>query len=115
MSNESNIPFEDQELQTAWIEWEQHRKEKRQKLTPLSVKKQLKFLQGRSKAEIIAIIDKSIMNGWTGLFELNSNGKQATKNQQHNASLANGFAKAYGEVLTGKPNGQGFRTDAEHH
>lgn len=115
MSKDYTIPFIDQELIDAWAEWEQHRKEKKQKLTPLSVKKQLKFLQGRSNQEIIAIIDQSIMNGWTGLFELKTNGKQATKNQQHNASLASGFAKAYGEVLTGKPNGQGFRTDAEHH
>jgi hypothetical protein len=103
MSKDYTIPFEDQELINAWSEWEQHRKEKKQKLTPLSVKKQLKFLQGRVKSEIIAIIDQSIMNGWTGLFELKTNGKQITKNQQHNASLANGFAKAYGEVLTGKP------------
>jgi hypothetical protein len=92
--------FEDKELQNAWIEWEQHRKEKKQKLTPLSVKKQLRFLQGRSKLEIISIIDQSIMNGWTGLFELKTNG-QINKHQQHTASLASHFAQTYGEVLTG--------------
>lgn len=70
MKQEYTIPFEDQELITAWSEWEQHRKEKRQKLTPMSVKKQLKFLEGRPKEEIIAIIDQSIMNGYQGLFEL---------------------------------------------
>lgn len=71
MNRSYDLPFQgDEELQNAWLEWEQHRKEKKQKLTPLSVKKQLKFLTGRSKAEIIAIIDQSIMNGYQGLFEL---------------------------------------------
>jgi hypothetical protein len=95
-------PFDDEQLQNAWIEWEQHRKEKKQKLTPLSVKKQLKFLDGRSKQEIIAIIDQSIMNGWTGLFELkNHNGNKPNKHQQHNASIADHFAKTYGHAFTG--------------
>ena len=102
MSKEHTIPFEDQELIDAWQEWEQHRKEKKQKLTPLSIKKQLKFLHGRGKSEIIAIIDQSIMNGWTGLFELKTNGRQQTttnRNQQHIHGLVANFAQTYGSVF----------------
>lgn len=107
--------FEDQELQAAWSEWEQHRKEKKQKLTPLSIKKQLRFLQGRSKLEIISIIDQSIMNGWTGLFELKNktNGQtQTNRHQQHTAGLASHFAQTYGEVLTGRKARSGGGPDA---
>lgn len=109
-------PFlEDEQLGTAWTEWEQHRKEKKQKLTPLSVKKQLKFLLefNRTKEEIIAIINQSIMNGWTGLFELKTNGKATNKNTQHVAGLANHFAETYGKVFTSGGNGQGPSPDAK--
>jgi hypothetical protein len=100
-------PFTDQELANAWIEWEQHRREKKQKLTPLSVKKQLKFLTGRSKIEIIAIIDQSIMNGWTGLFELKNGYKKPTnKHQQHTESLVKNFAETYGAIFTSGSTGQ---------
>lgn len=103
--NVTENPFSDEQLQNAWIEWEQHRKEKKQKLTPLSVKKQLKFLDGRSKEEIIAIIDQSIMNGWTGLFELKNkpNGTTTNRSQQHAQSLAVSFAKTYGHAFTKGP------------
>jgi hypothetical protein len=59
---------------TKWDEWEQHRKEKRQKLTPSTKAKQIKQLtawhgQGHNADEII---EQSIMNGWTGLFVVKS-------------------------------------------
>lgn len=114
MNTNTINPFTDEDLKNAWQEWEQHRKEKKQKLTPLSVKKQLKFLEGRSKAEIIAIIDQSIMNGWTGLFNLKSNGNFTNKHQQHTASLIKNFTETYGPVFTGGPTGQSNRPIADH-
>lgn len=63
------------DVQKAWVEWEQYRKEKKQKLTPSTAKKQMAFLGGRAGPEAIAIINQSILNGWTGLFELKNNGK----------------------------------------
>ncbi len=53
----------------AWNEWVAFRKEQRKKLTPMSIKKQIKFLE-KHKADHAAIIEQSIKNGWTGLFEL---------------------------------------------
>lgn len=53
-----------------WNEWEQHRKEKRAPLTPSVKKKQLKFLARWPPEIAIAIIEQSLLQGWTGLFEL---------------------------------------------
>lgn len=57
----------------AWTAWEQHRKEKGQKMTPTSVRLQLKLL-GENKEDHVQIIKNSITNGWTGLFALKENG-----------------------------------------
>lgn len=77
------LPFEGDVL-NSWNSWVQHRIELKKKLTPSTIKKQIQFLGGRAGPEIIAIIDQSITNGWTGLFELknNNNGHRiGTKNQ----------------------------------
>lgn len=73
--NAYEVPFVNGTL-VAWMEWEKHRVEIKKKLTPSTAKKQIQFLRGRGDPEIIAIINQSITNGWTGLFELknNSNG-----------------------------------------
>ncbi len=60
----------------AWNEWVAFRKEQRKKLTPMSIKKQIAFLQ-KHKADHVAIIEQSIRNGWTGLFELKHERKTA--------------------------------------
>lgn len=56
----------------AWLRWCKHRRQKRQALTELSVEGQLKFLVERFAAgeKPADIIDQSIQNTWTGLFEL---------------------------------------------
>lgn len=60
----------------AWEEWLQYRREIKKKLPPSTVKKQMKFLGGRAGPEIVSIINQSIVNGWTGLFELKNNGNK---------------------------------------
>src|SRR5690606_3267328 len=71
-------------VHNAWLEWEQFRKEKKQKLVASTVKRQIQFLGGRGDPEIIAILNQSITNGWTGLFELKpkhngNNGRHTTR------------------------------------
>lgn len=61
-----------------WTAWEIHRKEIKKKLTPKSVELQLEFLC-RHKADHREIIKQSIMNGWTGLFELKGKSKPDPK------------------------------------
>lgn len=63
----------------AWSAWEQHRKEKGQKLTPTSVRLQLKKLE-KNKEKHADMIRTSIENGWTGLFEPKENGFRKPKN-----------------------------------
>lgn len=62
-----------------WINWENHRKSKGKKLTPQSIKLQIKFLE-EHKEDHIKIIENSIMNGWTGLFELKGKGREIKQN-----------------------------------
>lgn len=52
----------------AWNEWLQYKKEKRKTLTPQMIKLQLKKLEA-DKDHQREIIEQSIANGWTGLFE----------------------------------------------
>lgn len=53
---------------SSWLEWELHRKEIKKKLTASAVKKQIAFLE-KHKDNHVQIIEQSIRNGWTGLFE----------------------------------------------
>ena len=54
---------------SAWSEWEKHKKEIRKKLTPSTMKKQLKKLSAMGEIKAIQAINNSITNGWQGLFE----------------------------------------------
>lgn len=65
--------FFGEDVQAAWEDWKKYRKEKKQAITPSTAKKQMEFLGGRAGPEAIAIINQSITNGWTGLFELKTN------------------------------------------
>lgn len=71
--NKKDIPlraFVDDKVNDAWTEWVQYLKEKKKKITPSTAKKQINFLGGRAGPEAIEIINKSITNGWVGLFDL---------------------------------------------
>lgn len=53
----------------AWDEWVQFRKERKAKLTPISIAKQFTLLAGlSSEDEAVECIQQSIRNGWQGLF-----------------------------------------------
>ncbi len=54
--------------QDIWIDWCNHRKEIKHKLTPLTAKMQLESLSKEPSAN--EIIKKSIQNGWQGLFPI---------------------------------------------
>lgn len=53
--------------QDSWASWVQYRTDVRKKMTPQTVKLQIKFLEKDIKNHK-AIIEQSIQNGWTGLF-----------------------------------------------
>ena len=58
-----------------WEEWVKFRRQLKKPLTDLSIQKQIKFLgecQAKGQNPNL-IIEQSIQNGWTGLFELKKN------------------------------------------
>ncbi len=75
-----------QELDTeafkeAWHRWERHRREKHQKLTPSTLAAQIKQLASVGTVRAIAMIENSIGNGYTGLFEPNQSGTKTNVNR----------------------------------
>ena len=83
------LPFVSEEFQKTWIEWEQYRKEKKQKLTTVGAKKQIKFLSKFKEQEAIDILNQSMTNGWSGLFEIKTkpNGTSKTFSSDKLASI----------------------------
>lgn len=83
---------------TVWQAWCDFRKGIKKTLTPASIKMQLNFLSQNEK-DYKAIIEQSIMNGWTGLFPLKGKFKDpATRPQnvitsEHSKTLADKMAE----------------------
>lgn len=75
-----------------WEAWQQHRKEKREPVTPLACEHQLKDLSEWGEARAIAAIHHSIKNGYQGIFEPKTNGTHqpsaSTRNIGHNANVS---------------------------
>jgi hypothetical protein len=72
------LPHPSPAFAAAWVEWIQHRKEKRDPLTPTSTKKQIRQLASLTEPNAIACIERSIASSWLGLFPENHHGP-ATK------------------------------------
>mgnify|MGYP003655479986 CR=1 FL=1 len=66
---EIKLPFESVEFGEAWNRWNDHRNDKKKKLTKGTAVMQLKKLEGIGEARAIKMIDHSISHGWMGLFE----------------------------------------------
>lgn len=61
----------------AWSDWAEYRKEIRQTLTPTSTARQIKKLAGyESESTAIAVLEQSMENGWTGLFDIKGKPKR---------------------------------------
>lgn len=57
------------EFRSAWLEWAEHRREKRATLTPKTVKLQIRRCEDWGQAKAIRSMERSIFKGWIGLFE----------------------------------------------
>jgi hypothetical protein len=72
LGNSCPGPLQTQEFAEAWMAWWNFRHfEKKKRLTPTTVRLQLKFLAelGWSDDAAIASLEQSMRNGWQGLFE----------------------------------------------
>lgn len=56
------------DFKSAWSAWVAYRAELRKPLTPSTIKRQITTLQDMGVNDAIAAIERSISNGWTGLF-----------------------------------------------
>lgn len=75
-----------QGFREAWAEWIEYRKQRRLSMLPMTLNRQLKILSGEPDA--VGCIEKSIANGWQGLFETkgkNHDQKQSTGPRQFEA------------------------------
>jgi len=63
------LPFDSPDFVLFWSNWEQHRKEKKAKLTPTGAKMQLEKLKDMGEQRAIAALKHSLANGYTGIFE----------------------------------------------
>jgi len=70
---------------TAWNEWQKHRREKGKALTQSTADKQIKRLHDIGASRAIAMINHSIEQGWTGLFE-----RDKTTTATHNPFMSVG-------------------------
>jgi hypothetical protein len=66
-----DLPFESEKFAEAWDMWQEHRREKKKRLTKSTATMQLKAMEEIGEFRSIAMIKYSIKNGWTGLFEEN--------------------------------------------
>jgi hypothetical protein len=72
-------PLNTLEFQETWERWIVFRKEIKHPITESTAKAQLKMLSAHSPPVAIAMLDQSITNGWTGIFDLKNNGKVLNK------------------------------------
>lgn len=64
-----NYAFDSEFFKKSWHEWVVFRKEKKQKLTPSTITKQMELLSKQTEQVAIQMIQTSITNGWIGLFK----------------------------------------------
>jgi hypothetical protein len=73
-----------------WGKWVIFRQEIKHKLTPSTVKSQLKMLEKFGPDVAIKMIEKSIQNGWQGLFEVkNGSSSKSQTRQDRNMAAVN--------------------------
>jgi len=78
------LPFLSKEFQISWIEFIEHRKAIKKKMTELAKTKTLNRvvkLSGNNESKAIKLFDQSIEMGWAGLFELKDDHQDKPKSQ----------------------------------
>ena len=67
--SELDRAFHTEEFKATWGEWVEHKKQKRSKLTPIAIRKQVKLMNEIGPQRSTTAINASIMNGWSGIFK----------------------------------------------
>lgn len=75
--------FESEKFKEVFDEWVIHRKEKKHPLTPITIKKQNKKLVEYGEEKAIIVLEYTMSQGWTGLYEPNKNFKNGHEYEKH--------------------------------
>lgn len=75
----------------AWENWQQHRKEKKIKITPLAAKMQIKQCSEWGEGRAVAAIEHSIRNGYQGIYEEKKSAKMQPKQQIQERPVGGNF------------------------
>jgi len=86
------LPFLSDEFAEAWADWQTYLKQKRKTPTKLTTTKQINQLKKLNEKDAIETINRSIQNGWQGLFP--SNEKHSKLSGRANSGSARGDAGA---------------------
>lgn len=70
-NNNKKIDLPDWLNKKVWSDWVEYRKEMKKPLTPMGMKKQIKFLEA-NMSDHVKILNKSMVQGWVGIFKLDN-------------------------------------------
>lgn len=76
------LPFDSELFKQAWVDFSEHRKSKRAKMTKKAVALILKDLP-KNEADAIASLEQSIKHGWTGVFPVKKESFATQKPSTH--------------------------------
>ena len=81
------------DISTAWRNYVQSRSAKSKKITPLAYKMLVKKMLAHSPTEIVAALERSVMNGWTGVFFNESAASRPTPREEGPAAEMSPWAQ----------------------
>ena len=98
VAQDLKLPFDTESFLNAWNKWISYKKERNQKFSKTTKEMQLRKLGARPEHEAIAMLNQSMENGWTGLFNLKSqtNGKGKKTHTDNARELAIDFINRRG-------------------
>ena len=89
------------EFRTAWSNWIEHRKEKKSPITKTSGEANLRQMQKWGVARSVAAIEHTILKGWTGLREDDSNTGRTANRRAGPGQLFDSASQQSGGVADG--------------
>ncbi len=78
------------ETRQALEEWREHRRQKRNRLTPIQESKLLAEWAAKGSERFVAAVNRSIAGGWSGIFEAEANGQRPAQQDDPRGNRAAG-------------------------
>jgi hypothetical protein len=88
VSDSVNEFFNNKELDMVFCDFIEHREQIKAKMTPLAITKMINKLLNYETGIAIKMLNKSIENGWKGVFELDEKESSISKNEAEEIDIA---------------------------